>query len=122
MTLLHLALKQVYYHCINTCLNFISSGYWHCTCDKFQGCRKRNGERVYCYICRDLKTYGQWDFETVKDELIKLIKLALAFFEGVKSCPDFDETIDYFWMCDYEYTWRDDVTGEIRGCYLKNCD
>lgn len=73
MTLLHLALKQVYYHCINTCLNFISNGYWHCTCDKFQGCRKRNGEQVYCYICRDLKTYGQWDFEKVKDELIKLM-------------------------------------------------
>lgn len=32
--------------------------------------------------------------EKVKDELIKLIKLALAFFESVKRCADFDETID----------------------------
>ena len=32
----------------------------------------------------------------VKDNPINLIKLALAFFEEVHLCQDFNKTIDYF--------------------------
>lgn len=41
------------------------------------------------------KNLWSQDFEKVKDELIKLIKLALAVFESVKRCADFDETINF---------------------------
>ena len=116
-TLLYWTSKQVYYNCINASINFTNNGYWYCY--KFQGCRKQNGQRSYCYVCRVLETYCQQDFEKVKDNPINLIKLALAFFEAVHLCQDFNKTIDYFWVCDYEYTWRDIMMGKMGGWYLR---
>ena len=118
MILLYLASKQVYYNCINASINFTNSRYWYCTCYKFQGCRKQNSQQSYCYICGILGTYCQQDFEKAKNNPNKLLTFRLLFLKEVHLCQDFDKTIDYFWMCDYEYTWRDIMTGKMGGWYL----
>ena len=80
MTLIYLASKQVYCNCINASINFTNNRYCYCTCYKFQCCRKQNGQQSYCCICKVLETHCQQDFEKVKENPIKLIKLVLAFF------------------------------------------
>lgn len=98
MSLLYLASKKVYYYCVNAIKNFIKGGFWYCTCDKFQGCVKQNRCSSYCYICKITETYCKQG----KDKpILKLIKFATAFFEDLKLCYDFDNSVNYFWWHDY---------------------
>lgn len=62
----HIALKEIHYQLINTCLIISSQGWCYCICWRYLGCRNRTshsnlmGERNYCKICQIKKNiqYG----------------------------------------------------------------
>ena len=60
----HIALKEVHYQLVNTCLIISSVGWHYCNCWRYHGCRARPthihlfGERNYC-ICQ-MKTFNPY--------------------------------------------------------------
>ena len=60
----HIALKEVHYQLVNTCLIISSVGWRYCNCWRYHGCRARPthinlfGERNYCIICQIKKTFN----------------------------------------------------------------
>ena len=54
----HIALKEIHYQLLNTCLIISLEGYCYCVCWKYVGCRSRPshddllGSRNYCKICQ----------------------------------------------------------------------
>ena len=60
----HLALKEIHYQLLNTCLIISSEGYCFCDCWKYSGCCQRPsytnliGTRSYCSICQIISTYN----------------------------------------------------------------
>ena len=60
----HLALKEVHYQLVNTCLIISSVGWRYCNCWRYRGCRARpihtnlSGEWNYCIMCQIKKTFN----------------------------------------------------------------
>ena len=60
----HIALKEVHYQLVNTCLIISSVGWRYCNCCRYHGCRARPthcnlfGKRTYCLICQIKKTFN----------------------------------------------------------------
>ena len=60
----HIALKEVHYQLVNTCLIISSVGWRYCNCWRYHGCRARPtqinlfGERNYCIICQVKKAFN----------------------------------------------------------------
>ena len=77
----HIALKEVHYQLVNTCLIISSVGWRYCNCWRYDGCRARPthvnlfGERNYCIICQIKKT-----FNLDKTYNLKKIKTYLTIF------------------------------------------
>ena len=59
----HIALKEIHYQLVNTCLIISSEGWRYCLCWRYLGCRNRPshchllGEGSYCKICQIGKIY-----------------------------------------------------------------
>ena len=59
-----IALKEVHYQLVNTCLIISSVGWRYCDCWRYHGCRARPrhrnlfGERDYCIICQIKKRFN----------------------------------------------------------------
>ena len=59
----HIALKEIHYQLVNTCLIISSQSWRYCTCHLYHGCRERPsqrnllGERCLCIICQIKRTY-----------------------------------------------------------------
>ena len=60
----HIALREIHYQLLNTCLVISSVGWRYCNCYKFSVCRQRSmrrnlsGERNYCLLCQIRTTYN----------------------------------------------------------------
>lgn len=60
----HIALQEIHYQLLNTCLIISSIGWRYCRCYLYQGCRERPshrnlmGEKYLCIICQIKKTYN----------------------------------------------------------------
>ena len=60
----HIALREIHYQLINTCLIISSVGWRYCNCYEFSRCRQRpmhrnlSGERNYCLLCQIRTTYN----------------------------------------------------------------
>ena len=60
----HIALKEIHYQLLKTCLIISSQAYCYCVCWKYAGCRSRPshddllGARNYCKMCQIKKIYN----------------------------------------------------------------
>ena len=74
----HIALREIHYQLINTCLIISSVGWRYCNCYEFSGCRQRpmhrnlSGERNYCLFCQIRTTYSL-------DKIYKMKKIQEVF-------------------------------------------
>ena len=110
----------MYYYVLNLASIFESSGYYYCTCDRFQGCRHQNGEENYCSICKFKIDYYPKEIKKYinpKDiaNLYKKIK------ESLKECVMFDWTIHNFWLYHFKIYLPGVEGGKIH-IYLKDTD
>ena len=110
------ASKVVFYECLNT----LNVYYYYCHCADFSGWLSCVDHDGYCFVCRIREQYYSNDFEEIKHEPDKLIRLAAEFFADVKLCYEYDKTL-VFCNKDFEYKWRLS-SGETGGILLRGCD
>lgn len=60
------------------------SSWYYCSCQKFQGCVFKNGEDLYCFICRFKMAYNLRDIEGIKCPQ-KIEDIYLAMKEALKK-------------------------------------
>ena len=123
----HLALKEVHYQLINTCLIISSVGWRYCNCWEFSGCRERpshtnlRGDQNYCYICQIKKTFNL-------DKMYKLVKIQEVFNTFLELKKDLqiflDNGFSNFWLYDYSAQFIYNKLGnrkrKHKQMYLKN--
>ena len=74
----HIALREIHYQLLNTCLIISLVGWRYCNCYEFSGCRQRpmhrnlSGEHNYCLLCQNRKTYNL-------DKIYKIRKIQEVF-------------------------------------------
>ena len=107
-----------YFNTISICTRDLQ---WYCRYNEIHGYENYVGYQGYCCVCPIVDTYCINDFEKVKDNPVKLFKLASEFFEDVKLCYEFHPRID-FWPKDFEFKCRDNALREMESVYLKDCD
>lgn len=89
----YVAPKVVFYECLNSILVFQSDGYYYCTCDNFSGCKSYVGYRGYCFICQFSDHFSSVKVETIKYQSRELINFTSEFFNDIKLCYEYDESI-----------------------------
>lgn len=104
-TLKFLASKVVFYEFLNTLNVFLSDGCYDCSCADFSGWLSRVDHEGYCFVCWIRHNYYSSDFEEIKHEPDKLIRLEVEFFADVNLCYEYDKT-SVFWKKDFEYKWK----------------
>ena len=123
----HLALKEVHYQLINTCLIISLVGLRYCNCWEFSGCRERpshtnlRGDQNYCYICQIKKTFNL-------DKMYKLVKIQEVFNTFLELKKDLqiflDNGFSNFWLYDYSAQFIYNKLGnrkrKHKQMYLKN--
>ena len=105
----HIALKEVHYQLVNTCLIISSIGWRYCNCWRYHGSRERPthcnlfGERNYCLICQIKKTlnldkiYNLDKIQRVVNNFISLKKELLIFLNSGYI---------NFWLCHYSQQYK----------------
>ena len=106
----HIALQEIHYQLLNTCLIISSQSWRYCTCYLCQGCRERPshknlmGERCLCIICQIKKTYNM-------DRLYNLKNIQQAWKLYVNLKEDLRKLLvvgshQNFWLYYYSGTFR----------------
>ena len=100
----HIALKEIHYQLLNTCLIIATEGKDYCFCWKYSGCRRRPsfthliGVRNYCMICQLIQIYSPHRVERLRTiqetwklylELKKDLQEYVRCSKGVKRYPCF---------------------------------
>ena len=105
----HIALKEVHYQLVNTCLIILSIGWRYCNCWRYHGCREWPthcnlfGERNYCLICQIKKTlnldkiYNLDKIQRVVNNFISFKKELLIFLNSGYI---------NFWLCHYSQQYK----------------
>ena len=106
----HIALKEIHYQLINTCLIISSQGWRYCVCWNYSGCRQRPshdnllGKRLYCKICQILQLYHM-------DQMYKLKTIQETWKLYLELKKDLQEFIDItthrnFWLVHYSKEFK----------------
>ena len=107
----HIALREIHYQLLNTCLIISSVGWRYCNCYEFSGWRQRpmhrnlSGEHNYCLLCQIRKTYNL-------DKIYKIRKIQEAFnlYKDLKKdLQNFlNSGFTNFWLYDYsrQFSYR----------------
>lgn len=101
----HIALKEIHYQLLNTCLIISSIGWRYCRCYLYQGCRERPshrnlmGEKYLCIICQIKKTYNMDRLYNIS----KIEKVWKLYINLKKDLQHFLATCSYqnFWLYHY---------------------
>ena len=123
----HIALKEVHYQLLNTCLIISLVGWCYCNCWRYSGCRappihtNLSGERNYCIICQIKKTFNL-------DKMYNLTKVQDVFniFLELKKELQIFLSAGYsnFWLYHYSQEFYHNRLGTNRRktnkMYLKN--
>ena len=121
----HLALKEIHYQLLNTCLIISSEGYCFCDCWKYSGCRQRPsytnliGNRSYCSICQILSTYTidrMYRLQTIQQTWKPYIELK-------KDLQEFQRRTQFhnFWFKHHTDKFKTRyVTGLVKRTQLRN--
>lgn len=90
----HLALWQIYYQLIHTCLIFTYNSWNYCNCYKFSGCQLRlshprlGDKRNYCFVCQVRVTHNI-DKTDKLQQILDVFNTYLQLKEDLKLCIDF---------------------------------
>ena len=123
----HIALKEVHYQLVNTCLIISSVGWRYCNCWRYSGCRARpihtnlSGERNYCIMCQIKKKFNL-------DKIYNIAKIQdvfNTFLELKKELQVFlNNGYSNFWLYHYSQQFYHNRLGSKRrkqkNMYLKN--
>ena len=124
----HIALKEVHYQLVNTCLIISSVGWRYCNCWRYSGCRARpihtnlSGERNYCIMCQIKKKFNL-------DKIYNIVKIQdvfNTFLELKKELQVFlNNGYSNFWLYHYSQQFYHNRLSSKRrkqkNMYLKNC-
>ena len=99
-----MAAEKIYYYVLNLAYIFHFSSWYYCLCERFQGCVFKNGEDLYCFICRFKMEYNPKDIEEIKCTK-KIENIYLAMKEDLKKSINFDQSIDNFWLHNFKINW-----------------
>ena len=101
----HVALKEIHYQLLNTCLIITYNGWNKCLCYTFQGCclklrhRRLSGERNYCPIRQIRTTYNIK--KTYKlDKISDVFNTYLEVKTDLQLCLNFG--CENFWLYNYK--------------------
>ena len=123
----HIALKEVHYQLVNTCLIISLVGWRYCNCWRYSGCRARpihtnlSGERNYCIMCQIKKKFNL-------DKIYNIVKIQdvfNTFLELKKELQVFlNNGYSNFWLYHYIQQFYHNRLGSKRrkqkNMYLKN--
>ena len=121
----HLALMEIYYLLINTSLILTYTGFNHCKCYQFSGCRmeplhrRLTGERNYCFICQLRINYNI-------DKIYKIVRIPniintyILLREDLQQC--LNQGYEKFWFYDYNTLGKrkfNTVYNKYLKCFVK---
>ena len=121
----HLALKEIHYQLLNTCIIINHEGYCFCDCWKYNGCRQRPsfnnliGKKSYCSLCQIHETY------TI-DRLYHLKSIQQTWKLYIELKEDLQEfkrrtRFHNFWFKHYSDTFKNRYNrGRVKRAQLNN--
>lgn len=120
----HIALKEIHYQLLNTCLIISSQAYSYCVWWKYSGCRSRPshddllGTRNYCKICQIKKFYNMdrmYNLKTIQQtwKLYVELKKDLHEFQIITGHRN-------FWFRHYSRQFTGKYRGMVKRMQLTN--
>ena len=119
----HIALEEIRYQLVNTCLIISTIGWRFCDCWKYNGCRAQPthinlfGERNYCLICQIKKTFNLdriYNITKIQDVFNTFLSLKKELQIFLKSGHR------NFWLYHYSQQFKLDRKKKQKSMYLKN--
>ena len=120
----HIALKEIHYQLINTCLVISSQAHCYCVCWKYSGCRLRPshndfmGARNYCKICQIKIIYNMDRLYNLKS-IQQTWKLYVELKEDLQEFKNVTKHRS-FWFKHYRRQFSRKYAGSTQRMHLKN--
>ena len=119
----HIALEEIHYQLVNTCLIISTIGWRFCDCWEYNGCRARPthinlfGERNYCLICQIKKTFNL-------DRIYNITKIQDVFNTFLSLKKELQIFLNSghrnFWLYHYSQQFKLGSKKKQKSMYLKN--